>query len=142
MDDTEFVRERARLLGISETELRMRMAVPDSLMANIVNDFRRGMPQSTSMLPDQRTAPVKRGSGWVEERPLRPPDGIKLIDAMCEAEAARERQAKINDQMKINNQVKINMQVAEELHALELQQKQRDAELDPTGQLYSNPDDA
>jgi hypothetical protein len=112
------------------------MAAPDSLMRQLVADNRRGISQSTSMLPDQPSKPVKRGSGWVPERPLRPPDGIEQIDQMVEADTQRQRQEAVV------KTVKLHLEMAEELRALELQQKQRDAEMDPTGQIYSNPDDA
>jgi hypothetical protein len=73
--ENELLERAAKMLGLSVTQYLMMKAVPDSLMADIVRDFRGGMPQSTSMLPDnQRSKPIERGSGWVEERPLRPPD--------------------------------------------------------------------
>jgi hypothetical protein len=111
------------------------MAVPDSLMADIVRDFRGGMPQSTSMLPEQHTRPVQKGSGWVPERPLRSPDGIEQIDRMVEADTQRQRQEAVA------KTVKLNLEMAEDLRRFTEQQAKRDAELDPfdTG-IYDNLD--
>ena len=123
--ENELLETVAKMLGLSVTQYLMQRACPDDLMRNICNDFRGGLPQSTSMLPDnQRSKPVARGSGWVPEVPLKSPPGAEpggLIDRMVENQDRQERR------------VKINMQIAEELRALELQQKLRDAELDPTG---------
>jgi hypothetical protein len=128
--ENELIECMAKMLGLSITQYLMLKAVPDSLMADIVADARRGISQSASMLPDQRSKPVERGTGWVEPRPLRPPDGAEpggLIDQMCEADAQREKLEKV---------AKINMQLYEAQRAFEIEQKRRDAELDPTGQLY------
>jgi hypothetical protein len=124
----------AKMLGISVTEYLMRRAVPDDLMRDIVNDFRGGMPQSTSILPDQPSVPVKRGSGWVKETPLRPPDGVELIDKIMEADTARQRQEAVA------KTVKLQLEMAEDLRRWTEQQEKRDAEMDPTGQIYSDPD--
>jgi hypothetical protein len=134
--ENELLEAVAKMHGLSVTQYLMRKAVPDSLMRDIVNDFRGGMPQSTSMIPDQPSRPVQRGSGWTPERPLRPPDGIATIDAMVEADTARQRQEAVA------KTVKIQLEIAEDLRRFTEQQAKRDAELDPTGQLYSNPDDA
>jgi hypothetical protein len=67
---------------------------------------------------------------------LRPPDGVEQIDRMVEADTQRQRQEAVA------KTVKLNLEIAEELRRFTEQQKQRDEELDPTGQLYSNPDDA
>ena len=55
---------------------------------------------------------------------------------MVEADTQRQRQEAVA------KTVKLNLEIAEELRRFTEQQKQRDEELDPTGQLYSNPDDA
>jgi hypothetical protein len=131
----ELLEQLCKRLGISTTQYKMMQAVPDSLMADIVRDFRGGMPQSTSMLPDQPSRPVVRGSGWVKERPLRPPDGIEQIDRMVEADTARQRQKAVA------KHVKLNLEFAETLRLLDLEQERRDKELDPfdTG-IYDNLD--
>jgi hypothetical protein len=132
--ENELLELAAKMHGFSSvTQYLMWKAAPDSLMRDIVADNRRGISNSASMLPPQPTKPVARGTGWVDPAPIRQPSGAEpggLIDRMVENQDRQERQ------------VKINMQMAEELRAFDLQQKLRDAELDPTGQLYSNPDDA
>jgi hypothetical protein len=128
----ELLEQLCKRLGISTTQYKMMQAVPDSLMRDICNDFRGGQPQSASMLPDQRSKPVEKGTGWVDPRPLGPPDGIKQIDAMCEAEAQREKAEKL---------AKINMQAYEQQRAFEQELRRRDKEMDPTGMLYGPYDD-
>ena len=49
----------------------------------IVEDFRHGVPQPSSLIGPRPSA--KRGTGWQEEAPLRSPSGIALIDRMCGA---------------------------------------------------------
>ena len=88
------------------------------------------------MLPDQPSRPVVRGSGWTPERPLQPPDGIETIDRMVENDTARQRHEAIA------KTVKLNLEIAEDLRRFTEQQAKRDEELDPTGQLYSDPDKA
>jgi hypothetical protein len=129
--EDELVRREAALRGISETMLRMLKAVPDSLMADIVNDFRRGMPQSTSMLPPQPAKPVRKGSGWLPERPLRSPPGAEpggAIDRMCIADDMRQRQERAHAERE--KLVKIHQQLAEMQRTEDLEQKQRDRERD------------
>jgi hypothetical protein len=53
---------------------------------------------------------------------------------MVEADTARQRQEAVA------KHVKLNLEIAEELRRLDEQQAKQDAELDPTGQLYSDPD--
>jgi hypothetical protein len=132
----ELLEQLCKRLGISVTQYLMQRACPDSLMRQIVSDFRGGMPQSTSMIPDQPTKPVKRGSGWVPERPLRPPDGVDLIDQMVENDTQRQRQEAVA------KTVKLQLEMAEDLRRFTEQQAKRDAEMDPTGQIYSDPDKA
>src|SRR6516165_2842332 len=55
-------------------------AVDDRLMADIVADFRHG-PAS---LPIASPEPHARGSGWVEPAPLRPYEGSRYVDAICD----------------------------------------------------------
>jgi hypothetical protein len=135
--ENELLELAAKMHGFSSvTQYLMWKATPDSLMRDVCNDFRGGMPQSTSMLPEQPSRPVVRGSGWVSERPLRSPDGVELIDQMVEADSARQRQEALAKTMKLN------LEMAEDLRRFTEQQAKRDEELDPTGQLYSDPDKA
>ena len=92
-DDALFERE-AKRLGLSVTELRMRLAVPEEVIRDISDDARKGLSQSQSLLaPDraEREHTQRSNKGWVEQKPLTQPPGIALIDAMCEAADARER---------------------------------------------------
>ena len=67
----------------------------DDLMRDIAADFRNGLPHGNSMLPDQRSKPVEQGSGWVEPRPVRPPDGVRLVDVMCDTQDAIDQREKL-----------------------------------------------
>jgi hypothetical protein len=73
-------------------------AVPDKLMRDIVNDHRRGVspPSSLASTPGAPPPPA-RLSGWSEPAPLGPPPGINYVDALCDAQAAKERAALIVD---------------------------------------------
>jgi hypothetical protein len=135
--ENELLELAAKMHGFSSvTQYLMWKATPDSLMRDLCNDFRGGLPQSTSMIPDQPSKPVKRGSGWTPQVPIRPPDGIEQIDRMVEADTARQRQEALA------KTVKLNLEMAEDLRRWTEQQEKRDEELDPTGQLYSDPDKA
>ena len=143
--ENELLETVAKMLGLSVTQYLMQRACPDDLMRNICNDFRGGLPQSASMIPDRdRSKPsVTKGTAWIEPAPLGPPPGIATIDAMVEADTQRQRQeAELERQKKILDRVQINMRLAEELRAFDEEKAKRDAELDPTGQLYSDPDKA
>jgi hypothetical protein len=92
-DDALFERE-AKRLSLSVTELKMRLAVPDEVIRDIANDARRGLSQSQSLIAPERSKrsePQRRGTGWSEPKPLTQPPGIALIDAMCEAQDAKDR---------------------------------------------------
>jgi hypothetical protein len=86
----------AKRRGISVTTLKMLEAVPDEVIRAIVSDGRKGISRSTSMIAPEhqraeRSEPVRRGTGLSEPKPLQPPPGIALIDAMCEVADAKER---------------------------------------------------
>jgi hypothetical protein len=66
-------------------------AVPTSVVRDIVRDLRNG----PSALPIVTPQPYPVGSGWVEPVPLRPYEGAKHVDAICEAFAAEDRVAKV-----------------------------------------------
>jgi hypothetical protein len=145
--ETELLEREAKARGLSITEYLTIRAIPPSLARDLAADARLGgISHSASMLPPQPSQPVVRGTGWVDSRPLGPPPGAEpggAIDRMVEADTQRQRQeAELERQKKILDRVQINMRLAEQLHAFDEEQKRRDEELDPTGQLYSNPDDA
>jgi len=116
--DDEIVRREARLRNMSETLYRMNRACPTSLMQDIVNDLRSGPAQRSSIIPDNRSAPVERGSGG-GDRPLTPPPGIEHVDAIADAFAERERRKAVLDAAMENEFI------------LRQQQRLRDHELDP-----------
>jgi hypothetical protein len=113
---------------MSETLYRMTRACPTSLMQDIVNDLRGGPARPSSIIPDNRSAPVERGSGG-GDRPLTPPPGIEHVDAIADAFAERERRKAILDAAMENEFI------------LRQQQRLRDRELDPfnTG-IYKTKD--
>jgi hypothetical protein len=39
--------------------------------------------------------PAERGTGWYEAKPLASPPGINYVDALCDAQDARDRAEKI-----------------------------------------------
>lgn len=93
MNEEQLLESLARFLGTSVTQLKMMLAVPDKLMADIVHDHRRDVhsPSSLGTKPNEVSEPVKRGSGWQEATPLGPPPGIDLVDRVAEGFEKRER---------------------------------------------------
>ena len=89
-EDALFERE-AKRLGKTVTQLRMEMATPDAVVRDIVDDARRGLSQSQSMIASRPEAEPTRRSNKGEPKPLQSPPGIALIDAMCEAQDARDK---------------------------------------------------
>jgi hypothetical protein len=84
--------ELARIKGISVTALRMQMAAPTSVIQAIVRDNRH-QSHSTSLLPPKAPSGEARakGSGWATPVPLAPPEGIALVDKLCDAQDALDR---------------------------------------------------
>ena len=70
--------EEARKAGLSVVALRMSRATPDRLLRDIVRD-------NTAAKPEPST-PVRRGTGWVEPRPLGSMPHSELIDRIVEAQ--------------------------------------------------------
>jgi hypothetical protein len=76
--DKHDVEAEARRRGIEPYQVRATGAVNDRLMRDLVSDFRRGVPQSASLIPDPRSEddpPSPKGNGWVDAAPLVPPRG-------------------------------------------------------------------
>jgi hypothetical protein len=145
--ENELLEREAKMRGLSVTQYLMLKATPDSLMRDLMADVWRGIPQSASMIPDaERSKPVARGTGWVKPPPIKSPPGAEpggLIDQMVEADSARQREeAELKRQKKTLDRVKIQMEVYAQQRAFEEELRRRDEELDPTGQLYSDPDKA
>jgi hypothetical protein len=92
MSEDAFLQAEAKRRGLTVTELLMLNATPDAVVRDLVADGRRGISQSQSLVAPERaerSEPVRRGNG--EPRPLQQPPGISLIDAMCEAQDARDK---------------------------------------------------
>jgi len=136
--EADEIRREAARHGLTVTKYLMMKAAPTSLVQDIVNDFRGGVTQSSSIMPPptDRAAP-KKGSGWYDAKPLTAPEGVDLIDRMCRTADAVERIQTAHERAKVTL----------DLRAYELQQEQerearrRDHELDPcnTG-IYKSKD--
>jgi hypothetical protein len=88
------VEAEARRRGIQPYQVRATQAVGDKLVADIVADARRGIPQSASMIPPSREPAKPKGTGWVEAAPLKSPD-TRWIDAQIDAQDQRDRAAAV-----------------------------------------------
>jgi hypothetical protein len=132
-DDDELIRQEAERRGLTETMFRMlRAAGTDVVQAIVWDHVGRPSPltpASMNSTPGERSAP-ERGDGWRDAKPLSAPPGIEHVDALCEAQAERERRQAI-------------LQAAEEAEvAWRLEQRRRDRELDPVNSgLYKSKAD-
>jgi hypothetical protein len=70
----------------SSVVVEMARAVPDSLIRQIVSDNRR----AAQLAPAAAPVP-ERGTGWVDQAPLRSPPGVELIDRMMAVDDRRWR---------------------------------------------------
>ena len=70
----------AAMAGLPAWQQEAAMAVPSSLVREIIND-NRGQPTKAAAAPS-----AAKGTGWVEPRPLetRPAFELGLIDRLCE----------------------------------------------------------
>ena len=86
-------------MGASPVQQAMLNAVPDRLMADIVNDQRRGVspPSSLATTPGDPPRPARPGTGWADPAPLGPPPGTRYVDALCDAADAKDRAERIVD---------------------------------------------
>ena len=69
--------------------LEMMKAVPESLMRGLRADAQKPNPVTGG--PPQPQQPVKRGTGWVDERKLEPPPGIEHCDRMIDEQDRIDR---------------------------------------------------
>jgi hypothetical protein len=75
--------------------MRPEQAVPTGLVKQIVEDFRRGVPEpSSGMVPPPAPMPTQPG-GPPKEVPIQPPPGIQYVDRIAEAFAERERSEEV-----------------------------------------------
>ena len=89
MTEEELLTREAQRQGISITQLRMRMAVPDNLMRDIVRDNRRANASQPS------TPTPLRGNGWVDAPKISQPPGVAILDKIMDAQDAVDRAALI-----------------------------------------------
>jgi len=85
----------ARRLGLQPWQLEMAQAVGDGLVRDLVQDFKRGVPQRSSIASEG--PPRERRSAGAVASPLAAPPGISLVDQLCELQdridrADRERE--------------------------------------------------
>jgi hypothetical protein len=71
-------------------------AVPESVMADLRADARKPNPIQASQSPVSTSSaaqsePQKRGTGWIEPRPLESPPGLKYVDAQIDAQDAKDK---------------------------------------------------
>jgi hypothetical protein len=78
----------ARRLGVEPWQLEMARAVPDNVMRSIVADFRRGVPERSSIAAD--SGPSRQNAVAVE-RPLGPPPGVNLCDQLMDMQDRLDR---------------------------------------------------
>jgi hypothetical protein len=103
---------KARRMGIPEWQLQMAEDVGTAVIQDLVADAHR------TGLPTIPSEPV-RGSGWTDQVPLKPPEGINYVDRLCDA---ADRQDKLD-------RLAAEMKQRERLAAL----APREAKPDPTG---------
>jgi hypothetical protein len=72
-------------------------AVPESLMREIRADERKPNPVTQASSSPLSTSPSsaqsqpQRKGGWIEPRPLESPPGLKYVDALVDAQDAKDR---------------------------------------------------
>jgi hypothetical protein len=74
-------------------------AVPSSLMSDLRADARRPNPVTGG--PPQPQVRQRATPNWIEERPLESPPGIKIIDAMMNAQDAKDRAELIERELRL-----------------------------------------
>jgi hypothetical protein len=80
-------------------------ALPSSFYADLRADARKPNPIQASQSPltttSSQSQPQRRGSGWIEERPLESPPGLKYVDAQLDAQDAKDRAELIERELKL-----------------------------------------
>jgi|SRR6516165_4398122 len=94
----------ARRRGLQPWQLQAARAVDDKLVADLVSDAYRSNPVTGGgSMVQKPPKPAERGTGWYEAKPLASPPGINYVDALCIADAERqklEQLAKMQEQLK------------------------------------------
>ena len=90
----------ARRRGIPEWQLEAAKAVDDALVRSIVDDFRRGPSQPSSMAHKGPAPEPKRGSGWAEPVSVEVP-GVKLVDEICDHFARLDKAEQVKQALEL-----------------------------------------
>ena len=87
----EALAKEAKRRGLPEHVLEAAKAVPTDLVRSIVNDFRTGPSQPSSIAsPSKPKVEPKKGTGWSEPRLLVTPY-VSEVDRIAESFAAEDR---------------------------------------------------
>jgi hypothetical protein len=88
-------------MSMPKSALEAMVDASRSYIADIRADARKPNPVTqasssplTTSTSSAQSQPQKRGTGWIEERPLESPPGLKIIDAMMDAQDARDKAEK------------------------------------------------
>ena len=65
-----------------EENARIQRGIDQTMREVLRRDARHSVHDRKPVIPDPAPAAAARGTGWQEPRPLAPPSGIDLIDAM------------------------------------------------------------
>jgi hypothetical protein len=79
---------------LQEWQRDMTKAVGDNTVADIVQDFRRGVPEPSGLGGASKFAEPKKGNGWIEPRPLEAPAGVNWCDRMMDVQDRIDRAAR------------------------------------------------
>ena len=71
--------------------------VDDRLMSDIVSDFRSGLarPASMASTPDTPPPEPKKGTGFVDPIPIKPPPGVAICDQMMDVQDELDRRSAV-----------------------------------------------
>jgi hypothetical protein len=91
--DAELERE-ARRRGLAPWQLAAERAVPTNVVRGLVEDAYRSNPVTGGKSMAEKPK-AERGTGYRDASPLGPQPGINYVDALCDAQDARDRAEKI-----------------------------------------------
>jgi hypothetical protein len=83
----------ARRRGLEPWQVAAERAVPTNVVRGLVEDAYRSNPVTGGKSMAEKPKP--RGSGWQDARPLSAQPGINYVDALCDAQDARDRAERI-----------------------------------------------
>lgn len=82
------------MTGLPEWQKEMARVVGDDLVREIVRDHRRGRPEPSSLAGSAKPAHEPVYKGGPVERPLGPPPGVALCDALMDVQDKLDRAAR------------------------------------------------